>query len=474
MEFLRKKVWGRVSVLVWMLGFVIGDLAGAVVCSAAVAVFCIRLILQARENDQALSGSFEDYAAVLNTLTVKSITTLLIWDELKKYAHEGQPIARKTIRNRCILTPVFLFAYFLILNATYDRMGCTLWCALLALAYTVFYIRSSTIRVLRRIARNQPKSDFSQLVQEELATQEHSGRRKTRAVAAVGLLMVTMVGFFVLHSAPRWTFEKQEGGYAVTDYQPALLQMQTAEVPAQYQGQPVVAIGEEAFRSQSELRGVILPASVKSIGKQAFRDCKNLCQIQLPEGLQIIGSGAFMNCEELKQITLPSTLTQLLGESFMESGIENIRIPEGVTEIRGDTFRECLKLKTVQLHDGIVDIHAGAFYNCDTLQSITLPKKITEIHTETFCGCDALTQVRIPEGVTRIAAYAFSGCDELSSVYVPNSVKEIRSSAFRGCPKLYTIELPEGVILDERSFKESPTEITYRKTENRIEFQPVA
>lgn len=473
MEFLRKKVWGWISVLLWLLCHATGNLVGAVVCSVAVAVFCIRLILKARDNDHALSGTFEDYAPVLNTLTEKNIATILIGEELRKYAHEGQPVARRTIRNRCILTPVYIFAYFLILNGTYDRAGCTFWCTLLAFAYTIFYVRSSTVRVLRRIAKKQPQRDFAQLVREELATPERSGRGKLRAVAGIALFAVAVVGFFVLHSTPRWYFEKQEGGYAVTDYQPTLLEQQTAEVPAQYQGQPVVAIGEGAFQSQKKLRAVVLPASVKSIGKQAFRDCESLCQIQLPEGLQIIDSGAFMNCKELEQIALPSTLTQLLGESFMGSGIEYIRIPEGVTEVRGDTFRDCRDLETVLLHDGILDIHAGAFYDCDDLENITLPKNITEIHAETFCGCDSLEQIRIPEGVTRIAAHAFSGCDELSGVYVPDSVREIGSSAFRGCASLYTIELPEGVIVNERAFKESPTKITYRQSGFCFKFQPV-
>ncbi len=66
---------------------------------------------------------------------------------------------------------------------------------------------------------------------------------------------------------------------------------------------------------------------------------------------------------------------------------------------------------------------------------------------------------QIPEGVIRIGAHAFMGCRVLESVTVPSTVREIGSSAFRRCPMLKTIEIPEEAVVDERSFKESPTKI---------------
>ena len=65
----------------------------------------------------------------------------------------------------------------------------------------------------------------------------------------------------------------------------------------------------------------------------------------------------------------------------------------------------------------------------------------------------------IPKGVTRIAAHAFRGCSNLAEVSVPATVKEIGSSAFRDCDALKEIDIPEDCIVDERTFKDSPTKV---------------
>ena len=79
-----------------------------------------------------------------------------------------------------------------------------------------------------------------------------------------------------------------------------------------------------------------------------------------------------------------------------------------------------------------------------------------------FAFCGNLKAISIPDGVTRIAAHAFNGCSALAKVEFPDSVKEIGSSAFRNCDSLKSVEIPRGATVDERAFKESPTDIKYK------------
>lgn len=175
-----------------------------------------------------------------------------------------------------------------------------------------------------------------------------------------------------------------------------------------------------------------------------------------------INSGAFKNNFFLKSIELPDTLTYIEGEAFMNCvSLESITIPPKVTEIRGDTFSDCKRLQNVQLHDNITALHAGCFKGCESLREITLPHGITEIRANTFDSCYSLMKIDIPEGVTRIAARAFYDCDSLYDVNIPQTVEEIGSSAFRSCERLTRIVLPKGCSVNERAFKESPTEILY-------------
>lgn len=101
------------------------------------------------------------------------------------------------------------------------------------------------------------------------------------------------------------------------------------------------------------------------------------------------------------------------------------------------------------------------FMRSESLREITLPHGITEIRESTFNGCGSIMTIDIPEGVTRIAARAFFDCDSLYEVTVPRTVTEIGSSAFRNCGRLTQIVLPSGCSVNERAFKESPTEILY-------------
>ena len=53
---------------------------------------------------------------------------------------------------------------------------------------------------------------------------------------------------------------------------------------------------------------------VTAIGEGAFKDCHFLRSITIPDGVSIIASGTFMNCFELTSATLPNGITSI-GES---------------------------------------------------------------------------------------------------------------------------------------------------------------
>ena len=60
-----------------------------------------------------------------------------------------------------------------------------------------------------------------------------------------------------------------------------------------YNGLPVTAIGEGAFKGCDRLKSVTIPDSVKSIGSEAFSDCHFLGSITIPDGVTTIGEDAF-------------------------------------------------------------------------------------------------------------------------------------------------------------------------------------
>lgn len=457
---------GLLIIVIWMLFCKAGPV-GAVVCTVCVAIAGKWMYDRSRRTIQELSGGFDSYAGGFGALSSKEIVKILVAEELENKRRSGMElVAKKTIGKRVIWTCCYILLNFLMVAGLYANDSAIAVCTVLFLFCAWRFLAADSLSMLAKAARKEPDTPIDQLVLRHTYDEGQTPKRRKLVVAGV-VAMVLSLGLFVgMYHTERWSFEPVEGGYRVDHHSTALFSGSEVEVPAEHEGRPVVAIGEEAFAGDHTIRRVSVPASVRQIGQNAFEDCIRLEEVVLKEGLEQIGSGAFKDCAALERIALPETLDTLDGEAFMGcKSLRTVQIPWGVTQIRGNTFDGCESLESVTLHDQIVDIHAYAFQGCAALKSIELPSGITEIHAYTFQDCTSLEAIHIPDGVTRIAAHAFYHCTSLQEVSVPDSVGEIRSSAFRECESLRQIVIPVGTVVDERAFKDSPTVIRRRLNE---------
>ena len=69
---------------------------------------------------------------------------------------------------------------------------------------------------------------------------------------------------------------------------------------------------------------------------------------------------------------------------FYDEFIENIVIPEGVTEIANNAFRKYYGLKTISLPTTLQIIGDEAFYKCSSLEEIILTENISFIGKQAF------------------------------------------------------------------------------------------
>ena len=231
-------------------------------------------------------------------------------------------------------------------------------------------------------------------------------------------------------------------------------------------------IGDMAFAWCSNLASVILPKSLTSIGEWAFADCKSLTSISLPDNILTVGSGAFSDCGNI-EIDVPGTTGNRPENFEIENGSlvkytgigGNVIVPNGVTKIGGDAFKNCSSLTSVTLPKGVTSIGDSAFYGCGNLMSIDLPESVTSIADHAFSGCKRLMSIKIPESLNSIGDWAFSDCTALAdkdgflivggvlfayfgtggNVIVPEGVTEIRDRAFEKCGELTEITFPDSL-----------------------------
>lgn len=147
----------------------------------------------------------------------------------------------------------------------------------------------------------------------------------------------------------------------------------------------------------------------------------------------------------LKTVTIGPETKEIGYDAFRDSGLTEITIPDGVTNLGREAFRDCKSLIHVRLGRGITVIPSGCFNNCSALRSVHLPDTVTDIGFLAFAGCGQLESLILPESVRRIAPGAFAGCVSLREIVLPEGITELGRSVFENCGSLRRIVLPTSV-----------------------------
>lgn len=158
-----------------------------------------------------------------------------------------------------------------------------------------------------------------------------SGLRRAGVICSiVGLILtvaVIVLGVFAVldyMETAHLTFSEAEDGWAV--YVKAGEYPEHMELPAEYNGIPVVAIGENAFTDAEGIVTVTIPDTVTVIGKNAFTHSEDLAEIILPEGVTAIEDFAFRDCPKLVSVELPASLESIGAAAFFtDSNLKSIR-----------------------------------------------------------------------------------------------------------------------------------------------------
>ena len=91
----------------------------------------------------------------------------------------------------------------------------------------------------------------------------------------------------------------------------------------------------------------------------------------------------------------------MIGERcFQESGLEEVTIPAGVTEIPVGAFYHCANLKLVQFDKNckVENIRVCAFAGSG-LENFVAPESLRQIGDVAFCNCKQLSNVVLNDGL---------------------------------------------------------------------------
>ncbi len=135
-------------------------------------------------------------------------------------------------------------------------------------------------------------------------------------------------------------------------------------------------IGMYAFAGCYKLKNINIPKNLKYIGEGAFRYCEKIEKLKLPDGLLYIGGVAFDSNRNLEKLIIPGTVQYIGKELISGSGIEILKIEEGVIEIPEEFCKTAGSLRKVVLPKSLKSIGKKAFIRCPKLKKITICENV--------------------------------------------------------------------------------------------------
>ncbi len=187
---------------------------------------------------------------------------------------------------------------------------------------------------------------------------------------------------------------------------------------------------------------VVIPKGVKYIGAGVFA-MKRMRELKVPEGVKEIRKDAFKNCRQLKRVTLPQSLTSI--SSFAFAGckeLEQIKLPENLTQLGEAVFMDCRALQNMRIPDGVTEIKRDAFRDCGTsekghgaLKEMILPAHLKSVKKHAFPS--AIRRLVLNGEDPTIERYAFTG--KITELVVGEGIKTIPGYTFNECGVIHSV-----------------------------------
>ena len=172
------------------------------------------------------------------------------------------------------------------------------------------------------------------------------------------------------------------------------------------------------------------------VSRNLYIGNERLTELNIPEGVQEIGYSAFYRCLGITKVSLPSTLKKVGADAFADC--TDIRIVN-VTSLRDYCSIDFANPGANPFQDYMMNrAFTWMLINGDYLYdqgALNIPEGLTEIKPNTFAKVDNNNTVIIPASVSKIGSYAFyKSVNRLNKVYINGHISDMGEYAFGSCP----------------------------------------
>ena len=197
-------------------------------------------------------------------------------------------------------------------------------------------------------------------------------------------------------------------------------------------------IGSGAYRNNTNIKSVNIPASVKTIGSGAFAGATNLTTVTIADGssLTTIESSAFDQDGQLTKVSgIPDSVSSIGANAFRSTSLSSFHIPSslgsgldlsafdgsGITTFTGSSasYKSGSDGNLYNASGTVLDIVAPG-----TTGSVEIPSGTSGIASSAFRSNSKVTSITLPDGLISIGTNAFAGTN-VTRITIPASVTSI-------------------------------------------------
>jgi hypothetical protein len=180
-----------------------------------------------------------------------------------------------------------------------------------------------------------------------------------------------------------------------------------------------------------------------------------MTRLTIPDSVTSIDKEAFRDCSGITNMTIGAGVRDIGAYAFYKCiGLTNVTIPDSVTSIKREAFFGCTGLMNVTILGNVTNDWEESnvtgkyidnpFKGCTNLETAVLGGKMAKIGNNMFNNCTGLRNVAIGSGMTSIGDWAFCNCN-ISDVAIPDSVTNIGKFAFSACNGFGNVTIPDNV-----------------------------
>lgn len=152
----------------------------------------------------------------------------------------------------------------------------------------------------------------------------------------------------------------------------------------------VTEIGYRAFYNTG-IKEVTINSGITTIRSNVFSDCKNLKKAVINSVPETWENYIFSGCTALEDVTLNNDITVIPYRTFYGcKNLKSIDLPDNIKKIEGYAFYDS-GLKSIDLKN-VQELGNDSFSDTD-LKNVTVPESLTLMEYDVFSACDSLEYV---------------------------------------------------------------------------------